>query len=110
MFLRMPRSWTGNRPRAQAIRTLGECGKRAVPVLAGALGDEDPYVRTAAIWGAAQMGPDAEGLVPLLVELLREPDDRSITEIALGNIGPKAVAPVAEALRSGRVGRLPASK
>jgi len=73
--------------------------KTAVPILAGSLYDNDPYVRAAAADALAKIGSSAAGKT-LLERFIQEDDDgvRQMLAIALGAVHYR---PAIEALRQG---------
>ncbi len=102
------------RQRAQAAEELG--GMRdeaavAIPALAGALGDEEPYVRNAVTAALAKFGSAA---VPALVRVLQGQNDvaREAAADVAGQLGPDAAGTVAallEALEGGGERAAPAA-
>jgi HEAT repeat protein len=59
--------------RERAVVALCELGPPAVPLLIGAIGDQDFNVRTLSIFCLGRLGPTAKDAVPVLVKTL---DDR----------------------------------
>ncbi len=78
----------------RALHTLAESGKAAVPGLRDALRNEQ--VCYWACLAAAEIGPDAQELVPDLTHVLgnQDPECRMQALVALGEIGPGASAAV----------------
>jgi hypothetical protein len=80
------------------IDLLAAMGSRGVPSLRSAINDEDRAVRGAAAYALAEMGPEARGALPSLLEALRRetkktpPDDElwGFVAAALGTVGPEA--------------------
>jgi HEAT repeat protein len=60
--------------RERAVVALCELGEPAVPLLVGAIGDQDFNVRTLAIFCLGRMGPKAKEAVPVLVQTLGDRD------------------------------------
>jgi len=63
--------------RRRAIAALGDLGTGAVPavpMLARALADENPFVRQEAAETLGKIGPDAAAAVPALAKALEDPD------------------------------------
>jgi HEAT repeat protein len=79
--------------RRQAIRELGARpadAARVVPALAGALGDESPYVRRDAAVALGKFGPDAREAAPALRRASkdRDPQVRAAAVAASKKIEP----------------------
>jgi HEAT repeat protein len=80
---------------------LEQIGREAVPSLLGALRDER---RGAALQVLTGMGPEAEGAVPALMELLAEEPCNPLVPPALVSIGPPAVPALRESVLKGILG------
>jgi HEAT repeat protein len=86
--------------RLRAVKSLGAIGAEAhaiLPVLrsalkSAALKDSDESVRTAAVHGVIQVGPQASSQVAALIEALQDEIDavRFHAALALGDLGPAA--------------------
>jgi HEAT repeat protein len=79
------------------VNVVGPEDKAAVPDLKPALADSDPeIVRTAALAMGSIGGPAAAPAVPVLCEILQNPegDSRAVAAAALARIGPDAAAAV----------------
>lgn len=98
------------REAAYQLSHLGKAAKPALPSLLKALDDDDKQIWSYAIAGIAEIGPDAQEAVPVLIDRLdgrksrgrgRERDIRQgvmRTAYALSRIGKPAVAPLIDAL------------
>lgn len=74
--------------RERAVVALCEFEAPAVPLLVGAIGDQDFNVRTLAIFCLGRMGPKAKDAVPVLVKTLEDRDwiVRRYAAAALGTL------------------------
>ncbi len=99
------------REAAYQIEKLGPAAKPAIPALIKALSDSDKQVWSTTIDTLANLGPDAAEALPALIETLdsrnnRSGRDRDRRQIlfriahALSRIGPVAIPPLIEALKS----------
>lgn len=99
------------REAAYQLNQLGAAARPALPALITALEDQDKQVWSDAIGAVTALGPDAKDAIPALIESLndntarggRERDRRQMmmrSAVALARIGPAAVPPLIEALRS----------
>ncbi len=83
------------------IAEIGEKAKPALPVVKKGLTDKAFGVRLQAVVTAGAMGPAAKGIVPELLDIMRD-DDTGLLEaqatIVLKNIGPGAVPGLRKAL------------
>lgn len=74
--------------RERAVVALCEFGAPSVPLLVGAIGDQDFNVQTLAIFCLGRMGPTAKDAVPALVKTLEDRDwiVRRYAAAALGTL------------------------
>lgn len=86
---------------AYALGCIGEKASAATGVLCQALTDHSPEVRGAAIQAIEQIGPSAAQSVPILVKIVRGPNEslprgsaRQMAASALGHMGEKGAAAV----------------
>lgn len=84
------------------LRYQGPAAKDAVPLLLPLLKDPNAKVQNAAVGALGAIGPAAEAAVPAVAEFLAprtlDPALRMAAADALGNMGPKAVALLIQAL------------
>jgi HEAT repeat protein len=87
---------------SMAAATLGRIGRPAVPGLIVALEDPNQGVRSLALFSLGIIGPEADQAAPTLVRQLSGSPTNSQPQIlyVLGRIGPPAVAPLLEAMKS----------
>ncbi len=93
----------GTLPPARALIQQIGMTKDDVPVLIDALKDKNNYTRRAALKMIEALGPEARGGVGGLIEALGDADDKQNSkgiEAAFLAIGPDAVPPLIEALKS----------
>jgi HEAT repeat protein len=79
--------------RRDAVSALGRIRpveKRVVVSLIDMREDQDPHVRYEVVRAFVDMGPSAEGAIPMLIEALQDRVVGTNAMRALGNIGPKA--------------------
>ncbi len=72
--------------RERAVVAICELGEPAVPLLVGAIADQDFNVRTLAIFCLGRLGPKAKAAVPTLVKTL-EDRDWIVRRYAAGALG-----------------------
>ena len=72
--------------RERAVVILCEVEKPPVPLLVGAMADQDFNVRTMAIFCLGRLGPQARDAVPALVKALEDPD-WIVRRYAAGSLG-----------------------
>jgi HEAT repeat protein len=72
--------------RERAVVALCEIGEPAVPLLVGAIGDQDFNVRTLAVFCLGRLGPKAKDAIPELVRTL-EDRDWIVRKYAAGALG-----------------------
>lgn len=72
-----------------AVRSMRHFGKRGMPILQRALTDNGPGVRMMAIFAAADLGKDAEELIPILQTFASDANYRLQAAHALHKIDPK---------------------
>ncbi len=71
---------------------LVKIGPTSIPAFMELLNDQDEQMRSLAIWGLGEIGPEANTAVPALTALLKEKNEsvRQAAARALGEIGPQA--------------------
>jgi len=76
---------------AEALGDLGTAGKKALPALLMALGDEGERIRQNALRAIIAIGPDEKAIQPL-TNSLKDSDNevRALSANALGQLGPLA--------------------
>ena len=86
VYLAMPEKLAPKR--MEAVYVLSSCGSRAVPLLAGLLGDSDAEIRCIAAWALGKIGPEAVKALPELERLAADPDEevQIIAEMAIFSI------------------------